>query len=66
MDSRKYKSYEFPTIEESFFLEKSISKYEIPQYIQDIPEGFSLFCTLWEASKVKQYMLLSQDEQDKS
>ena len=65
MDSRKYKSYEFPTIEESFFLEKSISKYEIPQYIQDIPEGFSLFCTLWEASKVKQYMLLSQDEQDK-
>jgi len=65
MDSRKYKSYEFPTIEESFFLEKSITKYEIPQYIQDIPEGFSLFCTLWEASKVKQYMLLSQDEQDK-
>ena len=65
MDSRKYKSYEFPTIEESFFLDKSISKYEIPQYIQDIPEGFSLFCTLWEASKVKQYMLLSQDEQDK-
>ena len=65
MDSRKYKSYEFAKIEESFFLEKSISKYEIPQYIQDIPEGFSLFCTLWEASKVKQYMLLSQDEQDK-
>ena len=65
MDSRKYKSYEFPTIEETFFLEKSISKYEIPQFIQDIPEGFSLFCTLWEASKVKQYMLLSQDEQDK-
>ena len=35
------------------------------KHIQDIPEGFSLFCTLWEASKVKQYMLLSQDEQDK-
>ena len=65
MDSKKYKSYEFPTIEETFLQEKSISKYEIPQYIQDIPEGFSLFCTLWEASKVKQYMLLSQEEQEK-
>ena len=65
MDSKKYKSYEFPTIEESYFLEKSVSKYEIPQYIQDIPEGFSLFCTLWEASKVKQYMLLTQEEQEK-
>ena len=57
MDSKKFKYYEFPIIEEAFFLEKSITKYEIPQYIEDIPEGFSLFCTLWEASKVKQYML---------
>jgi hypothetical protein len=65
MDSKKFKYYEFPIIEEAFFLEKSITKYEIPQYIEDIPEGFSLFCTLWEASKVKQYMLLSQEEQDK-
>ena len=65
MDSKKFKIYEFPQIEETFFLEKSITKYEIPQYIQDIPEGFSIFCTLWEASKVKQYILLSQEEQDK-
>ena len=64
-DPKKFKSYEFPLIEESFLQEKSLTKYEIPQYIPDIPEGFSLFCTLWEASKVKQYMLLSQEEQEK-
>ena len=67
-DSKKYKpykSYKFPLIEDSFFQDKSITKYEIPQYIPDIPEGFSVFCTLWEASKVKQYMLMSQEEQEK-
>ena len=67
-EARKYKSYisyEFPIIEEPYFQQRSISKYEIPQYIPDIPEGFSVFCTLWEASKVKQYMLMSQEEQEK-
>ena len=67
-DSKKYKSYksyEFPLIEDTIFQDKSITKYEIPQYIPDIPEGFSVFCTLWEASKVKQYMLMSQEEQEK-
>ena len=33
--------------------------------IKDIPEGFSIFCTLWEAGKVKQYMRLSKEEQDR-
>ena len=64
-DSKKFKCYEFPKIEESIYLNKSISQYEIPQYIQEIPEGFSIFCTLWEAGKVKQYMQLSKEEQDK-
>ena len=64
-DPKKIKYYELPLIEEAFLQEKSLTKYEIPQYIPDIPEGFSLFCTLWEASKVKQYMLLSQEEQEK-
>ena len=41
-----------------------MTEYEIPQYIGDIPEGFSIFCTLWEASKVKQYVKLSQEEQE--
>ena len=65
IDSKKYKYYEFPKIEEAIYQEKSISKYEIPQYIQEIPEGFSIFCTLWEASKVKQYLQLSKDEQER-
>ena len=65
IDSKKFKYYEFPVIEEQYLQEKSISKYEIPQYIQDIPDGFSIFCTLWEASKVKQYIQLNKEEQDK-
>ena len=65
LNSKKYKYYEFPKIEETIYQQQSISKYEIPQYIQEIPEGFSIFCTLWEAGKVKQYMQLSKEEQDR-
>ena len=54
--------YEFPKIEENALLKRSISEYEIPQYIPDMPQGFSLFCTLWEATKVKQYLELSEQE----
>jgi hypothetical protein len=65
IDGNKFKCYEFLEIEEAIFRNNSISKYEIPQYIQDIPEGFSIFCTLWEASKVKQYVQLTKEEQDR-
>lgn len=65
IEAKKYNYYEFPKIEEAIYQEKSISKYEIPQYIQEIPEGFSIFCTLWEASKVKQYLQLSKEEQER-
>ena len=64
IDTKKFKTYEFPIIEESYLQKKSISKYEIPQYIQDIPDGFSVFCTLGEASKVKQYIRLNKEEQN--
>ena len=64
IDNQKYKCYEFPKIEEAIFQEKSLTKYEIPQYIGDIPEGFSCFCTLWEASKVKQYIQLNHEQQE--
>ena len=64
LDTKKFKTYEFPIIEESYLQKKSISKYEIPQYIQDIPDGFSVFCTLGEASKVKQYIRLNNEEQN--
>ena len=64
-DPKQFKCYEFPKIEQSIYLDKSISQYEIPQYIQEIPEGFSIFCTLWEAGKVKKFMELSKEEQNK-
>ena len=31
------------------------TKYDIPQYIEGIPEGFAIFCTTWEAGKVRKY-----------
>ncbi len=64
IDNQNYKCYEFPKIEEEKFQEKSLTKYEIPQYIGDIPEGFSCFCTLWEASKVKQYIQSNPEQQE--
>ena len=63
-DFKKFNCYEFPKIEETIYQKQSLTEYEIPQYIGDIPEGFSIFCTLWEASKVKQYVKLSQEEQE--
>ena len=53
--------YEFPKIEESALINKSISIYDIPQYIPDIPEGFSIFCTLGEASRVRQFLELNKE-----
>ena len=53
-EARKYKSYisyEFPIIEEPYFQQRSISKYEIPQYIPDIPEGFSVFSLYGKQAK---------------
>ena len=29
-----------------------------------MPQGFSIFCTLWEASKVKQYLELNEEEKN--
>ena len=60
-----FNCYEFPKIEETALINKSITEYEIPQYIPDMPQGFSLFCTLWEASRVRQYLLLSEEEKNK-
>ena len=60
-----FNCYEFPKIEETALIKKSITEYEIPQYIPDMPQGFSLFCTLWEASRVRQYLLLSEEEKNK-
>lgn len=56
MINNKLHYHEFPEIVESILKEGAITQYDIPQYIRNIPEGFSNFCTTWEAVKVKQYM----------
>ena len=56
--------YEFPKIEEASLIQKSVTKYDIPQYIPDMPQGFSIFCTLAEAVKVRQYMALNEKEKN--
>ena len=58
---KSFNYYEFPKIEEAAFIDKSISIYDIPQYIPDMPEGFSIFCTLWEASRVRQFLELNKE-----
>ena len=63
-NSKLLNFYEFPKIEEGALIKKSITEYEIPQYIPDMPQGFSLFCTLWEATKVRQYLQLNQEEKN--
>ena len=61
-NTKQFNYYEFPKIEEAVLIKKSISEYDIPQFIPDMPQGFSIFCTLWEASKVKQYLELNEEE----
>ena len=60
-----FNCFEFPKIEETALINKSITEYDIPQFIPDMPQGFSLFCTLWEATRVRQYLLLDQEEKNK-
>ena len=55
---------EFPKIEEAALVKKSVTEYDIPQYIPDMPPGFSIFCTLGEAVKVRQYMSLNEEEKN--
>ena len=63
-NTKQFNYYEFPKIEEAVLIKKSISEYDIPQFIPDMPQGFSIFCTLWEASKVKQYLELNEEEKN--
>lgn len=45
--------YEFPKIKNSEMKIGALTKYDIPQYIQNIPNGFSCICTIGEANKIK-------------
>ena len=45
--------YEFPVIKELKWRNGAKTKYEIPQYINDIPEDYPVFCTIKEAGMIK-------------
>ena len=53
--NRKVCSYCFPTIKKERWLNGAKTKYDIPQYIEGIPEGFAIICTTKEAGKVRKY-----------
>jgi len=56
--TKKLYYYNFPIIRESKWRIGAKTKYDIPQYIDGIPEGFSIFCTTWEAGRVRRYQEL--------
>ena len=55
LDNKKIIYTEFPKIKEKKYLQGAKTLYDIPQYIEGMPEGFSIFCTTWEAGKIRKY-----------
>lgn len=53
--NKKVNYYSFPLIKKEKWLQGAKTKYDIPQYIEGIPEGFAIFCTTKEAGKVRKY-----------
>ena len=53
--NKKVNYYCFPTIKKEKWLKGAKTRYDIPQYIEGIPEGFAIFCTTKEAGKVRKY-----------
>ena len=52
---KKVHYYDFPIIKEVKWRNGAKTKYEIPQYINDIPEDFSVFSIIKEAGIIKNY-----------
>ena len=53
--AKKLHFFSFPLIKEEKWIIGAKTKYDIPQYIEGIPDGFAIFCTTWEAGKVRKY-----------
>ena len=58
---KKLHYWAFPLIKEEKWFIGAKTKYDIPQYIEGIPDGFAIFCTTWEAGKIRKY----QEQLDK-
>ena len=52
---QKIHFYEFLIIKEVRWRNGAKTKYEIPQYINDVPEDFPIICTIKEAGSIKNY-----------
>jgi len=52
--NQKVLFYEFPLIKSTTkYKNGAKTKYDIPQYFEDMPEDFSIFCTIKEANLIK-------------
>ena len=58
--------YEFPIIKELKYKNAAKTKYDIPQYICDIPNDFPLFCTIKEAVVIKNYQNKLKKKEEKN
>lgn len=45
--------YEFPLIKNMKYKSGAKTKYDIPQYFEDMPEDFPIFCTIKEANTIR-------------
>ena len=52
---RKIIYHNFKKIKEENLLKNARTQYDIPQYIEDMPDGFSIFCTTWEVRNIRKY-----------
>jgi len=57
--------HEFPVIKESKWRIGAITKYDIPQYIRNIPEEYPAICTIKEAGMVKNIKKKEEKEKKK-
>lgn len=55
----------FPEIQKDEWKIGAITKYDIPQYIEGMPDGFSAFCTIFEAREIKKYQQISEKPENK-
>ena len=47
--------YSFPLIKKEVFRNSALTKYDIPQYIKGMPDGYSIICTIEEATKIRNH-----------
>ena len=63
--NKKVHLHEFPLIKENKYRNVAKTKYDIPQYISDIPEEYPPICTLKEAGTVRNIKKKEEKEKEK-